>query len=180
MKRPCLTTPAARNIRPGMNRAGPRLALLAALCGATALASAPARADEAGLLRCRQAADPATRLTCYDALADQARQRQASRPSGAAVAAPAAADKVAEFGQPPKPGAADIEVMESRIVGRFEGWRPGQRFTLANGQVWQITDDSSGFGDAQEPVVRIRRAALGSFMMEVDGVTRSPRVKRLR
>ncbi|MEN9627665.1 MAG: hypothetical protein RJA10_892, partial [Pseudomonadota bacterium] len=26
----------------------------------------------------------------------------------------------------------------------------------------------------------IRRSALGSFMMEVDGVTRSPRVKRLR
>jgi hypothetical protein len=143
---------------------------------------AQAQTDDGALLRCRQLATEAARLSCYDTLADQARQRLAARPAGttAPSAAAASADKVAEFGQPPKPGAGDIEVMESRIVGRFEGWRPGQRFTLANGQVWQIVDDSSGFGDSQEPVVRIRRAALGSFMMEVDGVTRSPRVKRLR
>ena len=160
----------------------PLRAALICMSLASAVLPTQAQTDDNALLRCRQAATDAARLSCYDTLADQARQRVASRPAGAAAPAAAAApvDKVAEFGQPPKPGAADIEVMESRIVGRFEGWRPGQRFTLTNGQVWQIVDDSSGFGDSQEPVVRIRRAALGSFMMEVDGVTRSPRVKRLR
>ena len=159
----------------------PLRAALTALSLLTA-GSALAQTDDGALLRCRQTTGDASRLTCYDTLAEQARQRVASRPAGAAApaAAPAAADRVAEFGKPPQPGAADIEVMESRLVGRFEGWRPNQRFTLANGQVWQIVDDSTGFGDAKEPVVRIRRAALGSFMMEVGGVTRSPRVKRLR
>ena len=156
----------------------PRTAL-AALC-LWPVASALAQTDDAALLRCRQTPTDTARLSCYDALADQVRQRGPGRPAAAATPAPTLADKVAEFGQPPQPGAADIEVMESRIAGRFEGWRPGQRLTLANGQVWQIVDDSSGFGDSNEPVVRIRRAALGSFMMEVDGVTRSPRVKRLR
>lgn len=147
---------------------------LAALALAAPLALA--QTEDAALLRCSQTPESAARLACYDALAAQARQRVAARPAGA----PAAGDKLAEFGQPPRPGAADIEVMESRIAGRFEGWRPGQRFTLANGQVWQITDDSSSYGDAVNPVVRIRRAAMGSFMMEVDGVTRSPRVRRIQ
>lgn len=156
-------------------KAYPLRAALTCMCLASAVLPTQAQTDDNALLRCRQAATDAARLSCYDTLADQARQRLASRPAAAAPV-----DKAAEFGQPPKPGAADLEVMESRIAGRFEGWRPGQRFTLTNGQVWQIVDDSSGFGDSQEPVVRIRRAALGSFMMEVDGVTRSPRVKRLR
>lgn len=147
-----------------------RPTLLAALAVLTL--SAPVHADDAGLLRCAQTADNGARLACFDALVAQARQRQAA----GAVATP----RPEEFGRAPKLDASEMEVLESRIAGRFEGWRPNQRITLVNGQVWQVIDDSSSFGDAQEPVVRIRRAALGSYRMEVDGVTRSPRVRRVQ
>jgi hypothetical protein len=147
-----------------------RPTLLSAL--AVLAMSAPVHADDAGLLRCAQTSESAARLACFDALVAQARQRQAA----GVVATP----KPEEFGRAPKADASEMEVLESRIAGRFDGWRPGQRFTLANGQIWQVSDDSSGVGDAQDPLVRIRRAALGSYRMEVDGVTRSPRVKRVQ
>lgn len=140
-----------------------------ALCLAWA-AAAPALAQtpDAALLRCAEQAEAAARLACFDALAAQARTRGAT----AATAA------VATFGKPAPPD--EIELIESRIVGRFEGWRPGDRITLANGQVWQIVDDSNAWADLQQPVARVRRAALGSFRLEVDGVTRSPRVRRVQ
>lgn len=149
-----------------------RFALL--LASALPLA-AIAQTDDAALLRCAQAADAATRLRCFDALADQARQRLAAPPS-AATPDP---KKVAEFGRPPKPDASDLDEVASRIPGRFEGWGPRQRFTLANGQTWEISDDSSAFANVQNPAVKIRRGALGSYFMDIDGVRKAPRVKRV-
>lgn len=130
---------------------------------------AQAQTPDQALLDCARRGDAAARLACFDALAAQARLRAASP-----AAAPPA---VATFGQPTR--ADDVDVIESRIVGHFEGWRPGDRIRLANGQVWQISDDSRAWADLQQPVARVRRAALGSFRLEVDGVTRSPRVRRV-
>jgi hypothetical protein len=43
----------------------------------------------------------------------------------------------------------------------FEGWRPNERIRLANGQVWQIADDSSSLLQRRDPKVTVRRGALG-------------------
>ena len=75
---------------------------------------------------------------------------------------------------------AEVDAAMARLQRGFEGWSANQRIAVVNCQVWQIADDSSGFGNAQEPVVRIRRGALGSYRMEVEGVVRSPRVKRVK
>lgn len=150
-------------------------------CLLLAAGTAIAQTDDAALLRCAQLADAPARLGCFDALAVQARARAAAPASTAAPAAPAAAPTaaaVAAFGKPSRPD--DVELIESRIVGRFEGWRPNDRITLANGQVWQIVDDSQAWANLEQPVARVRRAALGSFRLEVDGVTRSPRVRRVQ
>lgn len=150
-----------------------RLALL--LHGLLAAAAAHAQTDDAALLRCAQQTDAAARLACFDSLAAAAGQR-AARP--AATRPVPGAEAVAAFGKPSRPD--DVDVIESRIVGRFEGWRPGDRITLANGQVWRISDDSSAWADLQQPLARVRRAALGSFRLEVEGLTRSPRVQRVQ
>ncbi|MFO1330779.1 MAG: hypothetical protein U1F56_25785 [Rubrivivax sp.] len=145
------------------------------LAAGVLLAAAPlafAQTPDAALLRCAAAADATARLACFDALVAQARTRAAQPSASAASAA------VAAFGRPSPPD--EIELIESRIVGRFEGWRAGDRITLANGQVWQVIDDSSAWADLQQPVARVRRAAMGSFRLEVDGVTRSPRVRRVQ
>ena len=147
----------------------PRLAAWVLLAAA---APVLAQTPDAALLRCAASTDAAARLACFDALAAQARTR-AARPS----ASPASA-AIADFGRPSPTD--EIELIESRIVGRFEGWRGGDRITLANGQVWQVVDDSSAWADLQQPVARVRRAALGSFRLEVEGITRSPRVRRVQ
>ena len=73
-----------------------------------------------------------------------------------------------------------LEAIESHIPGHFEGWEPRSRIRLANGQIWQISDDSRRYHDIQNPKVSVRRGALGAFYLEIEGTNSSPRVKRLQ
>jgi hypothetical protein len=85
-----------------------------------------------------------------------------------------------QFGMEHQAFKAELQSIESHIPGNFEGWRPRARILLANGQVWQINDDSSYVRDLKNPKVTIRRGALGSFFLEIEGDNHSPRVKRLQ
>lgn len=161
-----------------------RLLLLTLVAGA-------AHADEAAFLRCRNIADGAARLACYDAVpaspaAPAATARpaaptaaQAAPPTAAAPATPAASAGQ-RFGLPVTVPDAEVNRIESRLIGRLEGWGPYSRFRLENGQVWQVTDDSSRMLDLDKPKVAIRRGALGVFYIEFEGTNYSPRVKRLQ
>lgn len=163
--------------------------VLVAACGNAA-------ADEASLRRCRSIADASARLACYDAIGlpgVAARPGAASplappaspaaAPAAAAGAAPAAAvperfgfeeraARAAEARQPDR--------IESYIPGRFEGWRPNSQIRLANGQVWQVVDDSSLMRMWENPRVVVRRGALSGFFLDIEGDNRSPRVRRVR
>jgi len=152
-------------------------------------------ADPAAIQRCRQEPDSLLRLKCYDAIplpatpnaTDAARQvarppqGQAAAPQGAAAGATAApVDPVVQFGlenRPPPQQASRPDSIESVIPGRFDGWVRGSRFRLANGQVWEIRDNSQGTYDLRDPKVRITRGVSGSFFMEVGGVSQTPRVR---
>ena len=68
----------------------------------------------------------------------------------------------------------------SRIDGRFDGWGPKSLIRLANGQVWQVSDDSDAVLNLNNPQVTIRRGILGAFYLELDGTNRTARVKRLQ
>ena len=131
------------------------------------LVSTSALADDAALLRCRAIADGPARLACYDAL-----------PLGT-PAAPAVAT-AEQFGLEQKSAQAGVAAIESHIPGRFEGWAPKSRIKLANGQVWEIADDSKAFLNVENPKVRIRRGAMGAFYIEIEKTNRSPRVKRVQ
>ena len=152
------------------------------------LAAFPALADDAGLLRCRAIADPASRLACYDMLvvpgAPSKAAPAASRfglPAAPAPAAPAAAPTPDKFGMEFRTPETMLDAIDSTIPGRFEGWEPKETIRLANGQVWQVADGSSGYVRAmQDAKVRVRRGALGAFYLEIEGTNRSPRVRRLQ
>lgn len=120
------------------------------------------------LQRCRGITDSAARLACYDALADSPAVQAALAQTPAQTPAPA----------PVQPSAPVAEEVESHILG-FDGWTPRTRFKLANGQVWQVVDDSVGNYQLKDPKVKVHRAALGSFLMEIDGAGRQPRVRRV-
>ena len=139
-------------------------ALLTALVGVAAPALA---ATDAELARCRATTDASARLACYDTLLPP----PAAATSGPVTAPVFGFEKRALEGAP--------EAIESRIVGRFEGWGPKSQIRLENGQVWQVTDDSRGVVDLRDPKVRVTRAAFGTFFLEFEGRNRAPRVKRV-
>ena len=131
--------------------------------------STAALADDAAVLRCRAIQDGPARLACYDAM-----------PLAPAGAAKAAAPPAAQFGLEQQAAKDALDAIDTRIPGRFEGWAPKTRFTLANGQVWQVSDDSKAVHYADNPKVRVRRGAMGAFYLEIEGTNRSPRVKRIQ
>jgi len=120
-------------------------------------------ADDSGLQRCRGLADPTARLACYDALGS------ASSPE---------VQGHQRFGLKAPPSEA-MQAVESHIPGKFEGWEPKSRIRFANGQVWQIADGSRGAFQLIDPKVRVRRGALGSYYLEIEGHNTSPGVKRV-
>jgi len=83
------------------------------------------------------------------------------------------------FGMEHKGSPPQSDRIESHIPGRFEGWRANSRIRLANGQVWQVIDNSWLGGEWDNPKVAIRRGALGSFYLDIEGENRSPRVRRV-
>ncbi len=180
-------------------------ALLLTLVLAAPLALAAEPVDRAWG-RCRVLADAAARLACYDALplppappaAPQAAAPQAAAqparpaavaavgvaPAVTAVAAPVAAAPAttaltpeAAFGLESRRSA--VQDISSTLPGPFEGWDSTTRFTLANGQIWQVSDGTSASYYLRSPKVTVRRAALGSFRLEIEGVNQAPRVQRV-
>jgi hypothetical protein len=152
-----------------------------ALCGLVSAGSALA-ADEAPLRECRALADAAARLACYDALPLAAAPAAATRgpfatTAPAPAATPAAAQGAAAFGMELRQ--PELATISTHIEGRFEGWHPGSRIRLANGQVWQVSDGSTGVYELTNPKVTLRRGALSGFWLEIEGVNRSPRVRRV-
>jgi hypothetical protein len=73
-----------------------------------------------------------------------------------------------------------VQAVDSHIPGEFRGWEAGSRIKLANGQVWEVADGSRGaLAPVIDPKVRVRRGVLGSFYLEIEGLNRSPRVRRV-
>jgi hypothetical protein len=134
---------------------------------AAGLAS-PTLAQPDPLQRCRALADATARLACYDAI------------PAAPAAQAAAADKVKSFGLPQPASGSEPETVQSRVAADFDGWGPNQRIRLENGQVWQVTDGSSGVIRPGRLQVTVRKGALGSFYLDFEGLTKSPKVRRVQ
>lgn len=147
------------------------------------LTTGPALADGAAILRCRQVADLAQRMACYEAIVVPVAGSVAPLPAPARPQPqpqPQPSDN-GNFGLEVKTALLGLpSTMDSTIPGRFLGWGPNDTITLANGQVWQISDDSRGALASTDPKVTIRRGALGAFYLEIAGTNRSPKVRRIR
>lgn len=142
-----------------------------------ALAAGQAFAQNAPSLQaCRAITDGAQRLACYDALP----LPSAAAPAATAAAAAPAAPDPAKFGFEAKTvRAISGDSLDSSIEGRFDGWGPKDRIKLANGQVWQIADDSTAALSITNPKVTIRRGTLGVFYLELEKSNRTARVRRV-
>jgi len=180
----------------------PILAAFGAAFAVITITANVAVANEAGILKCRALADAGKRLACYDAIdvtAAAGSAASAKLPVGAATSETAAAtaavtnavspaagaasprspSPAAEFGLPPKQTAVGVDRIETTIKGRLESWQQGSRIRLANGQVWQVTDDSRGVCECDNRKVVVTRGAFGTYFLEVEGKGNAPRVKRI-
>jgi hypothetical protein len=142
------------------------------------LLSSAALADDAALLRCRGIAEATARLACYDALPLTATEGKGGPAAAKEANQPLTAEQFGlEEQLAPK---SEVDAIESQIPGRFEGWQPNTRIRLANGQVWQVNDGSSGVHYIDNPKVRIRHGVFSAYYLEIEGTNRSPRVQRVQ
>lgn len=70
----------------------------------------------------------------------------------------------------------------STIAGPFRGWKgKGDRFTLANGQVWEVTDSGTRLSvSVENPTITIERGMFDAWYLRVDGYNARARVKRVK
>ncbi|MDH4059981.1 MAG: hypothetical protein OEU94_04115 [Aquincola sp.] len=153
-----------------------------ALALAASLVAVSAVADPTATLRqCREVKDSMARLACYDAISLSSTAAVGGSTASTLPAGAPAPSPEASFGLPARPApAAGADALNSAIAGVSNGWGPSTRFTLTNGQIWQIADGSTGVWPLRNPEVRITRGALGSFFMEISGVSQTPRVRRVK
>lgn len=75
---------------------------------------------------------------------------------------------------------ANADRIESRLTGDYDGWWGNTVFRLENGQVWvQTQSGKSRYKGAPNPQVTIRRRAMGSYRLQVEGSNKTIRVKRV-
>jgi len=98
------------------------------------------------------------------------------------VAVEQAVEQAREEGrqQARKEAAAPREQIQSNIVGEFSGFGRGQRYTLANGQVWEQTDASRLDGVRRtDPQVTLFPGVLGNWFLRIDGYNTRAKVRRV-
>lgn len=154
---------------------------------------------------CADLADPTARLACFDAAVARLRADEASgalialdQPRAEAVRREAFGFSVPSLfrlrnpsavtsqGTAPAvaPAASIAEAAEEESqtfsIVRVSQRPSGTVITTESGQVWALTDPRTLEGRANTPFqVRIRRATLGSFIMQVEGRNRGYRVRRV-
>ena len=145
----------------------------------------PAAADPAAaILACRQEADDAKRLACYD--------RESGRLDADAVAKPAPAVDTRtpeeRFGKPAfereelvkrEQASRGLEQLTARVTAVTQRADGTLAMTLENGQVWAQKRPESRFRVKAGDQIKIEPASMGSFLMS-NSDKRSTRVTRLK
>ncbi len=73
------------------------------------------------------------------------------------------------------------EALESRLAGVISSFTGRRKFTLENGQVWQMTQDDSYAGPSYtNPLVTVKPGALGVFWLEIPEARVRVKVKPLK
>ncbi|PZN99790.1 MAG: hypothetical protein DCF28_12510 [Alphaproteobacteria bacterium] len=164
---------------------------LVALCASAAQAQQPVAQARPELLTrlidCRSIADGGQRLACYDAAASAF---DSAEKQGDVVVVDREQVSVARrqlfgFQLPSMPDilqrGAQPDVLDSieTTLNRAGQYGDGKwTFSLADGSTWrQIDSEPVRFQNRAGQSVRVRRAALGSFLLTVDG-SRAVRVRR--
>ena len=98
-------------------------------------------------------------------------ENASARPaSSAAVESAGSQEDLRGFPNQPK-GNSEDDVIRSTIVGTFEGWeKKGTLFKLANGMIWQMTeDDSFSIPPVENPQIEIKKGFMKKWKLSLLG-----------
>lgn len=179
------------------------VALLCLFCLGAPFAIQGQESLRAGIAACAGLIDEDLRIDCYDALArmaagDSDPPADAEPEPGSArtfPVGPRPADEPAAGSPDPELPATPpenqdlygfedratehIDRIQSRHVGRFEGWSGDTVFPLENGQVWRQAQSGRLSWVADSPLITIEKGWFGSFRLSVEGLNTSLRVERI-
>jgi len=154
--------------------------------GLAAFFTGNANANTDAFSNCRKLTVAIERLACYDQISppqieakiESKNEPRVGPPPSRSIVVPV--NTASQFGLSATTPAAKIDKITSTISGRFSSWQPNSKIALANGQVWQVIDDSRGVCECDNPKVTVSRASFGTFFLEIDGKGNAPRVKRIQ
>ena len=69
-------------------------------------------------------------------------------------------------------------VIESHVVGRCEGYKPGTVFRLADGTAWVQVDRRDEYVLRDQPRAKVWRDSTGAHMLDLEGTGGVIRVER--
>lgn len=162
-----------------------------ATCDTMAQIPSPERSSLlTALAECRALGDAGSRLACFDRTADalDAAERQGDLVVVERQQIREARRQLFGFSAPALPsifsrsgdteGEADVDSIETSLLGASQDREGKWTFRLADGSEWRQIDSAPvRFTNRSGTEVRVRRAALGSFLLTA-GKSRAVRVKR--
>lgn len=138
--------------------------------------------DDAAVLKCRALSEAASRLACYDAMPVAAAPAAAAPNAGAVrteTVQPEAKFGLAKAAPQPVKEKSPSKIRSS-VAGSLDGWSPGTRIALANGQVWRVTEGEAVLPRLNNPQVEISRGMFSSYLLQIDGHANTARVERVQ
>jgi hypothetical protein len=73
------------------------------------------------------------------------------------------------------------EAIESALVGEFNGFAKGRKYTLENGQVWEQIEPATLAGVRRtNPKVSIKPGMFNNWFMRIDGYNTAAKVRRIK
>lgn len=141
----------------------------------------------APLYQCAEQTDTAARLACYDAAVADLKGKEARKEVVAIDKAGATTLRREAFGfrlpSLPKLGlpgfssdGRDVETKQTKSVASVNGLT----LTTTDAQIWQLTENVGFDPPSRTPFdVVISQAALGSYLLQIKGMNRSWRARRL-
>lgn len=74
----------------------------------------------------------------------------------------------------------DANEINSRIVGKFNGWTGETQFQLENGQIWKQSGNGFLKVSMNNPKVNIKAGVFGGYILSVEGYNSRVKVKRVK
>jgi hypothetical protein len=159
--------------------------------------------NAATILKCAKIQSDASRLNCFDKIANSigkqkqgeilssntapkvAHQKLTSTPLDAKVNQSLTQDNpqnsksesLKDFG---KKQPATPQSIASRLNGEFKKWSKGQKLFLENGQVWVVKRANRGYKKINHPMITITEDMFGGFTAKVEGLNATAKVRRIK